>query len=93
MVAVEPGARRNVSEESGVFGRLGGWVASLGEVGAEHALAPGLGARPLHGQALVPPVQVVDDVVIVVMLVVVQVRVLEEPRPETYQTCHLHKAS
>lgn len=56
---------------------------AFGKVGPEHALAPGLGARPLHRQALVPPVQVIDHVVVVVVLVVVQVVVLEESGPGT----------
>lgn len=82
MVAMEPRARRYVAQERRVFLFVAD-VGALGEVGAKRALAPGLGARPLHGQPLVAPVQVVDDVVVVVVLVVVQVVVLEESGPAT----------
>lgn len=82
VVAMEPGARRYVAEEGGVF-LLVADARALGEVGAQRALAPRLRARPLHRQPLVPPVQVVNHVVVVVVLVVVQVVVLEESGPAT----------
>lgn len=69
-----------MAKEGGIF-LLGSDAGALGQVGPEHALAPRLSARPLHGQPLVPPVQVVDHVVVVIVLVVVQVVVLKEFGP------------
>ena len=82
MVTMEPGARRYVAKKRGVF-LLVAIAGTLRQVGPEHALPPGLRARPLHGQSFVPSVQVVDHVVVIVVLVVVKVVVLEESGPVT----------
>lgn len=64
-----------------VFGFLGVGNRSVGQVGPEGALAPGLRPRRLDTLSLVPSVQVRDQVIVVVLLVVVNVVVLEELRP------------
>lgn len=83
VVALELGAGGDVVEEMRVFGvPIAKVTARLGQVRPEGSFAPSLSARPLHRQPFVPPVQVVDHVVVVIVLVVVNVVVLQKSWPE-----------
>lgn len=78
MIAIEIAAELHVCQQSGVFCCLLVQLALRGgtRVGSEGPLRPGLRSRQLSGQAALPFIQIVYDVVVVVVSIVVQVVVL-----------------